>query len=100
MEVFSVGVTGTVFSLFCWTTIFGCNCVGETTVVIDGATVVVVEETVVIDGATVVVGGDSEVDCEESVLSTEVAVNASLPPAVDEKSPRAVQFLGVEQETE
>jgi hypothetical protein len=99
VEVFSVGVTGTVFNLFCWTTIFGCNCVGEATVVIDGATVVVVEDTVVIDGATVV-GGDSEVDCEESVLSTEVAVNASLPPAVDEKSPRAVQFLGVEQETE
>ena len=46
------------------------------------------------------VGGDSEVDCEESVLSTDVAVNAFLPLAIDEKSPRAVQFPGAEHDTE
>ena len=67
---------------------------GEAIVEVDGAIVVV-------DGATVEVVEDSEVDSEEMVLSTDDIVNNdSAPTDANVKYPATVQFPGDAHDTE
>jgi hypothetical protein len=94
VEVLSAGVAGAAFCLFCWTTIFGFDCMGDAIVVVDGVIVVV-------DVATVEVVEDSGVDSEEMVLSTDDIVNNdSAPTDANVKNPAAVQFPGDAHDTE